>query len=280
VTDNPDDRLRMGGWVPSGDDATAAQQLRAVPAPSSDAAARLAAARGGVPVPLEPVQVERRSRGRWWFAVVPAVVVALVVAVAVQFGSGEEPTRRGGPQLPGVALPVVSASARADEPSASTSTSASASARASSSSARPTASTTGSATNGAPATATPTAPTAHRGAVVGIGGRCLAADRDRPELAACQDRSSQRWSRPGDGTVRVLDRCLDVLFSGDANGTPVILYQCNRSDAQQWQVRGDGTWRNPQSNKCLSTVGGRSDPGTRLAVFDCAGGQHQKWTLT
>ena len=79
--------------------------------------------------------------------------------------------------------------------------------------------------------------------------------------------------------MRALNRCLDVFASGEANGTPVILYPCNRSDAQQWQLRGDGTWRNPQSNRCLSTLGGRSDPGTRLVVFDCAGAASQKWTL-
>jgi hypothetical protein len=115
---------------------------------------------------------------------------------------------------------------------------------------------------------------------VGINGRCLAAGRDGVELARCEDRLGQRWSAQGD-TVRILNRwCLDVSGSGEANGTPVIIYECNRSDAQQWQLRGDGTWRNPQSNRCLSTVGGRSDPGTRLVVLDCVGAPHQRWTLT
>ena len=267
---DPHDRLRVGGWLPSRNDSTATQQIAAVPAsvPAETGPDQAFAA----PPALAPVQVERQRRGRWWFLVVPVAVVALVVAVALQFRPDDAAV---GPDLaqesPQVALPVMSASAHTNEsPSGSPS-------------AKPSAgSTKASASASARGVPTPTAsatPTAHRGAVVGVGGRCLAADRDRPELAVCADRGDQRWSAPGDGTVRVANRCLDVFASGDANGTPVILYQCNRTDAQQWQIRGDGTWRNPQSNRCLSTIGGRSDPGTRLAVFDCAGAANQKWTM-
>ncbi|GIJ53281.1 RICIN domain-containing protein [Virgisporangium aurantiacum] len=268
---DPHDRLRVGGWLPSRNDSTATQQIAAVPAEPPGSAPASTPSTPAAP-PLEPVHVERQRRGRWWFMVVPVAVVVLVVAVALQFRPDDAEI---GPDLaqqsPRVALPVMSASARTnDETSASPSTKPSAS------------STRASASASARGVPTPTAsatPAAHRGAVVGIGGRCLAADRDRPELAVCADRDSQRWSAPGDGTLRVANRCLDVFASGEANGTPVILYQCNRTDAQQWQIRGDGTWRNPQSNKCLGTVGGRSDPGTRLAVFDCAGAASQKWTM-
>jgi hypothetical protein len=268
---DPHDRLRVGGWVPSRNDSTATQMVPLVPVAS------------GVEVPdflqpreigpLWPERVERR-RGRWWFLAVPVVLALLMVAVVLQFGSDDDPVRQAAPELaPAVAGPSPSASSA--EPSASASPSATPSASSSSAprrSASPSAS--------AKPSSTSPAPRAHRGAVVGIGGRCLAVDRDRAEIAVCDDRGSQRWSAPGDGTVRALNRCLDVFASGEANGTPVILYPCNRSDAQQWQRRGDGTWRNPQSNKCLSTVGGRSDPGTRLAVFDCTGAPHQRWTLT
>jgi Ricin-type beta-trefoil lectin domain len=269
---DPDDRLRVGGWLPSRNDSTATQQIPAVQAAQSAPPETGPEPAFAAPPSLVPVQVERQRRGRWWFLVAPAAVVVLVVAVAVQFRPDGAAI---GPELaqqsPQVALPVLSASARTnEEPSTSPSASALPTASASSSAA---------ARGATPSAATSTAPAGHRGAVVGIGGRCLAADRDRPELAVCDDRSSQRWSAPGDGTVRVVNRCLDVFASGEANGTPVILYQCNRTDAQQWQLRGDGSWRNPQSNKCLSAVGGRSDPGTRLAVFDCTGAASQKWTL-
>jgi hypothetical protein len=221
--------------------------------------------------PLMPERVERRH-ARWWFLAVPVVIAVLMVAVVLRFGSDGDPVRSAAPDLsPVVALPTPSASASPSE-SAGPSESASPSPSASRRSAAPSGS--------RKASSTPAAPRAHRGAIVGINGRCLAAGRNGVELAACEDRVGQRWSAQGD-TVRILNRwCLDVSGSGEANGTPVIIYECNRTDAQQWQMRGDGTWRNPQSNKCLSTVSGRSDPGTRLVVFDCTGAQHQRWTLT
>jgi hypothetical protein len=277
------DHLRVGGWVPSRNDSTATQQIAAVPGQGVATAARsLPPAPWEAPFgpghesagPLEPVRVDAPRRGRWWFAVVPVAVAVLVVAVVLQLSSGDHVPGPGLPPLsPVVALPEsTSPSAPVNDPSAS--------ATPSTSSAAPRPATTPTRSVKPSQSATPTAPTAHRGAVVGIAGRCLAADRDRPELAVCDDRGSQRWSAPGDGTVRIQNRCLDVFASSEANGTPVILYPCNRSDAQQWQMRGDGTWRNPQSNKCLSAVGGRSQPGTRLAVFDCSGAAHQRWVLT
>jgi hypothetical protein len=266
---DPDDRLRVGGWLPSRNDSTATQQIAAVPAEPPGPAPEPGFA---APPALEPVHVERQRRGRWWFLVVPVAAIVLVVAVAWAFRPDDAAI---GPDLaqqsPRVALPVMSASANPSTSATRTGTSAST---------RLVPTPSGSAS--ARGVATPTAsatPAAHRGAVVGIGGRCLAADRDRPELAVCADRSSQRWSAPGDGTVRESNRCLDVFAGAEANGTPVILYQCNRTEAQQWQFRGDGTWRNPRSNRCLSTVGGRSDLGTRLVVSDCAGAAHQKWTM-
>ncbi|GAA1036910.1 hypothetical protein GCM10009557_48890 [Virgisporangium ochraceum] len=215
--------------------------------------------------PLLPERTERR-RGRWWFLAVPVAIAVLMVAVVLQFGSDERPVRAVA--VPGYTPSPVPSVTPSASPSPPPSTSSSTSAPPSK---RPTSS--------PPKRSTP--PRAHKGAIVGIGGRCLAVDRGGVQLAVCADRSSQRWAAPGDGTVRLLDRwCLDVQSSGEANGTPVILYPCNRSDAQQWQRRGDGTWRNPQSNKCLGTVGGRSEPGTRLAVFDCGSGAHQRWSLT
>lgn len=263
------DRLRVGGWVPSRNDSTATQLVPAVP-PRLEVPDFL---QPRVIGPLMPERADRR-RGRWWFLAVPVVIALLMVAVVLQFGSDEDPVRPAAPDLsPVVALPSSAPPPPGESADPSVSVSASASASASRRSAAPARSNRTS--------STPAAPPAHRGAIVGINGRCLAVDRNGPELAVCEDRSSQRWTAGSDGTIRIMSRwCLDVSGSGEANGTPVILYPCNRTDAQQWQRRGDGTWRNPQSNRCLSTVGGRSDPGTRLVISDCAGGRHQRWTLT
>jgi len=256
--------------VPSRNDSTATTQMSTVPSPLQVPDFLQPREIG----PLMPERVERR-RARWWFLAVPVAIALLMVMVVLQFSSDTGRTRAAAPDLsPVVAVPTTPSATPSVGASASPSASASASTSASAS--RRSAAPSGS----RKASSTPAAPPAHRGAIVGIGGRCLEADRDGPRLAACADRVSQRWSAQGD-TVRILNRwCLDVYASGEADGTPVILYECNRTDAQQWQRRGDATWRNPQSNRCLSTVGGRSDPGTRLVVSDCAGAPHQRWSLT
>ncbi|MEV4490168.1 ricin-type beta-trefoil lectin domain protein [Micromonospora coxensis] len=60
----------------------------------------------------------------------------------------------------------------------------------------------------------------------------------------------QRHQRPavdvlGDGTVRSLGKCLDVKSSGTTNGTPVQLWTCNGTGAQQWAPQADGSLKNP-----------------------------------
>ena len=87
------------------------------------------------------------------------------------------------------------------------------------------------------------------------------------------------WSRPGDGTIRALGKCLDVNGGGTANGTVVQLWDCNGSAAQQWAVSGAQDIVNPQANKCLDTIGGSSADGTRTHIWDCLGVASQKWAV-
>jgi len=95
------------------------------------------------------------------------------------------------------------------------------------------------------------------------------ADGTQIRMAACTGATAQRWTRDGE-TVRTLGKCLDVRGSGKTNGTPVQLFQCNNSSAQIWEIRADGTWRNPQSNRCLNIDGSTSEPGGALVIRDCA----------
>jgi hypothetical protein len=214
---------------------------------------------------------------------VPAAVIVLVAAVALQFRPGRPPIETTLPQMsPQVVLPELGSSAppsqtSAAKPSGSGSASASRTATAT-----PTPAATRSTAGGQPGIAAPPGP--QRGSIVGIGGRCLEPVADGAityiQLATCAPVDKQRWNAPGDRTVRVLGQCLDVMFSAEGNGTPVNLYSCNGTDAQEWEIRGDGTWRNPQSNRCLSTAGGGQSAGTRLNIFDCTGAASQRWTLT
>jgi Ricin-type beta-trefoil lectin domain len=53
----------------------------------------------------------------------------------------------------------------------------------------------------------------------------------------------------GDGGVH--RKCLDVRGGGTADGTPVQIFDCNGTGAQQWIYTGTGTIFNLRSGKCL-----------------------------
>ncbi|MCF3963689.1 glycoside hydrolase family 19 protein [Streptomyces fuscigenes] len=72
-------------------------------------------------------------------------------------------------------------------------------------------------------------------------------------------------------------KCVDVAAANSANGTPVQLYDCNGSNAQQWTIAGDGTVR--ALGKCLDVVGGGTGDGALVQLWDCTGAANQKWSV-
>ncbi|MGW3727820.1 ricin-type beta-trefoil lectin domain protein [Streptomyces sp. NPDC000851] len=73
-------------------------------------------------------------------------------------------------------------------------------------------------------------------------------------------------------------KCMDVAGASSANGTPVQLYDCNGSDAQQWTVGSDGTIR--ALGKCLDVTGNGTADGSTVQLWDCTGGANQRWVVT
>ncbi|MBO4253726.1 RICIN domain-containing protein [Streptomyces griseorubiginosus] len=73
-------------------------------------------------------------------------------------------------------------------------------------------------------------------------------------------------------------KCVDVAGANPANGTPVQLYDCNGTAAQQWTVGSDGTVR--ALGKCLDITGNGTADGSTVQLWDCTGGPNQKWTVT
>ncbi|MFC9154832.1 RICIN domain-containing protein [Streptomyces bauhiniae] len=73
-------------------------------------------------------------------------------------------------------------------------------------------------------------------------------------------------------------KCADVAAANSANGTPVQLYDCNGSAAQQWTVGSDGTIR--ALGKCLDLKDNGTADGTPLQLWDCAGSANQKWVVS
>ncbi|MER7835009.1 family 16 glycosylhydrolase [Streptomyces sp. NPDC096040] len=73
-------------------------------------------------------------------------------------------------------------------------------------------------------------------------------------------------------------KCVDVAGANSANGTPVQLYDCNGTAAQQWTVGSDGTIR--ALGKCLDVTGGGTADGTTVQLYDCNGSAAQKWAVS
>ncbi|MFR0357459.1 lectin [Streptomyces sediminimaris] len=73
-------------------------------------------------------------------------------------------------------------------------------------------------------------------------------------------------------------KCVDVAGANSANGTPVQLYDCNGTAAQQWTVGSDGTIR--ALGKCLDVTGNGTADGSTVQLWDCTGGPNQKWAVS
>ncbi|WP_435172327.1 ricin-type beta-trefoil lectin domain protein [Actinacidiphila sp. bgisy145] len=126
---------------------------------------------------------------------------------------------------------------------------------------------------------------------------------------------------PGaDGTVHsgLSGLCLNDDHARTDNGTPIEIRGCNRTNAQWWTRRSDGTlqiygkcvdaadggtaagtlvqlydcngtaaqvwqpygggYRNPQSGRCLDDPGSSTVDNTQLQLWDCNGTDAQQWT--
>ncbi len=70
-------------------------------------------------------------------------------------------------------------------------------------------------------------------------------------------------------------KCVDVAGAGTADGTPVDLYTCNGTSAQQWTIQADGTIR--ALGKCMDVVGGGVTDGTQVDLYTCNGTGAQQW---
>jgi beta-glucosidase len=69
--------------------------------------------------------------------------------------------------------------------------------------------------------------------------------------------------------------CLDVRSANSADGTPVQVYTCNGTGAQQWSVESNGTIQ--ALGKCLDVSGGGTANGTVVQLYTCNGTGAQKW---
>jgi hypothetical protein len=140
------------------------------------------------------------------------------------------------------------------------------------------------------ATALVALPSAHSatatGPIKGIAGKCLdnakgnTANGNPIVLWTCNDTVQQRWTLPGDGTIRVQgDHCLAVKGAGTVSTTSVWLYACDGGPAQIWTPRPNGTIVNNHSGLCLASKYAGTSDGNPIWVYTCDGGPAQIWQV-
>ncbi|AWS43425.1 ricin-type beta-trefoil lectin domain protein [Streptosporangium sp. 'caverna'] len=71
-------------------------------------------------------------------------------------------------------------------------------------------------------------------------------------------------------------RCLDVTGASQANGTQVVIWDCNGQSNQQWASTSAGELR-VYGNKCLDVNNNGTADGTGVLIWDCNGQNNQKW---
>ncbi|MEY9936939.1 ricin-type beta-trefoil lectin domain protein [Streptacidiphilus sp. MAP5-3] len=131
----------------------------------------------------------------------------------------------------------------------------------------------------------PGTPTTHTGPVTsGITGKCL----DDNQASTADGTQVVLWDCNGTAaqqwtwtgnTLTFGGKCLDATGQGTANGTLVELWTCNGGSNQQWTSQGNGSLIGTQSGRCLDDPGFTTTNGTQLDIWDCNGGTNQNWTL-
>jgi glucosylceramidase len=99
------------------------------------------------------------------------------------------------------------------------------------------------------------------------------------QLYTCNGTAAQQWSRPGDGTLRALGKCLDIKDQGTADGAQLQLWSCAGGANQQWTHTSGRDLVNPATGKCVDVTGNNSADATRLQIWTCTGATNQKWTI-
>ncbi|TYB43738.1 ricin-type beta-trefoil lectin domain protein, partial [Nonomuraea sp. PA05] len=83
---------------------------------------------------------------------------------------------------------------------------------------------------------------------------------------------NQQWTPTASGELRVYGgKCLDAYNQGTANGTQVIIWDCNGQANQQWRLNADGSITGVQSGRCLDVPNNATANGTKLVLWSCNG---------
>jgi trehalose/maltose hydrolase-like predicted phosphorylase len=71
-------------------------------------------------------------------------------------------------------------------------------------------------------------------------------------------------------------RCVDIQWGDNSDGTPLQIWDCNGTVAQDWTRPGNGTVM--AAGKCMDVRGDSDADGTPLQILTCNGSPSQQWT--
>ncbi|MHA6757151.1 ricin-type beta-trefoil lectin domain protein [Streptacidiphilus sp. PAMC 29251] len=81
------------------------------------------------------------------------------------------------------------------------------------------------------------------------------------------------------GVLHINGKCADVTGQGTANGTKVQLWDCNGGTDQQWTPQANGELVSASSGRCLDDPGFSTANQTQVDIWDCDNGANQHWAL-
>ena len=126
--------------------------------------------------------------------------------------------------------------------------------------------------------------TGYTGPIVANGGLCLddqgarTANFNPIQLYVCNGTNAQTWTLGADNTIRGMGKCIDIQNGAHAAGTLVELYDCNGTGAQVWLPQSNGSFRNPQSDKCLDDSGAAANGENQAQIWECDGATSELFT--
>ena len=97
-------------------------------------------------------------------------------------------------------------------------------------------------------------------------------------LQTCTGSAEQVWTPAASAAGAVTGSqglCMDVSGANPADGTPVQVYGCNGTSAQQWTTETNGTLR--ALGQCLDVAGAGTANGTLVQLYACNGTAAQNW---
>jgi tRNA A-37 threonylcarbamoyl transferase component Bud32 len=96
------------------------------------------------------------------------------------------------------------------------------------------------------------------------------------KLWQCQGVDSQKFSFPGDGTMRVLRKCVQIV--GVSNGAGLQVTSCNPGASNQhFNLNKAYDLVAVQPDRCVDVQDSNGGNNVRAQIWDCAGAGNQKW---